>query len=107
MKLLQFGKVQLYVLMRSTECSSQSIWVAEVPSTERVDEFPPPYYFFYAVPGAVALLRNTSALLSNIYFRFCVFMNTYVTHDGLPLMQKLESHLLIRSRPARVSLVQA
>ena len=27
--------------MRSTECSSQGVWVAEVPPTERVDEFPP------------------------------------------------------------------
>ena len=26
--------------MRSTECSSQGVWVAEVPPTERVDEFP-------------------------------------------------------------------
>ena len=35
--MLQFGKVQL--LMRSTECSSQGVWVAEVPPTKRVDEF--------------------------------------------------------------------
>ena len=27
--------------MRSTECSSQGVWVSEVPPTERVDEFPP------------------------------------------------------------------
>ena len=26
--------------MRSTEYSSQSVWVAEVPPTKRVDEFP-------------------------------------------------------------------
>ncbi len=29
--------------MRSTECSSQGVWVAEVPPTEQVDEFPPCY----------------------------------------------------------------
>ena len=29
--------------MRSTECSSQGVWVAEVPPIERVDEFPPCY----------------------------------------------------------------
>ena len=39
--MLQFGKVQLQGLMRSIECSSQGVWVAEVPQTERVDEFPP------------------------------------------------------------------
>ena len=27
--------------MRSIECSSQGVWVAEVPPTEGVDEFPP------------------------------------------------------------------
>ena len=27
--------------MRSIECSSQGVWLAEVPPTERVDEFPP------------------------------------------------------------------
>ena len=27
--------------MRSIEYSSQGVWVAEVPPTERVDEFPP------------------------------------------------------------------
>ena len=26
--------------MHCTECSSQGVWVAEVPPTERVDEFP-------------------------------------------------------------------
>ena len=36
--MLQFGKVQLQGLMRSTECSSQGVWVAKVPPTERVDE---------------------------------------------------------------------
>ena len=39
--MLQFGKVQVLGLMRSTECSSQGVWEAEVPPTERVDEFPP------------------------------------------------------------------
>ena len=44
--MLQSGKVQLQELMRSTECSSQGVWVAEVPPTKRVDEFPlPPYVF--------------------------------------------------------------
>ena len=27
--------------MRSIECSLKGVWVAEVPPTERVDEFPP------------------------------------------------------------------
>ena len=40
---LQFGKVQLKGSMRSIECSSQGVWVADVPPTERVDEFPPCY----------------------------------------------------------------
>ena len=26
--------------MRSTECSSQGVWLAEVPPTKRMDEFP-------------------------------------------------------------------
>ena len=39
--MLQFRKVQLYGLMRSIECSLKGVWVAEVPPTERVDEFPP------------------------------------------------------------------
>ena len=39
--MLQFGKVQLIGSMRSFECSSQGVWVAEVPTTERVAEFPP------------------------------------------------------------------
>ena len=39
--MLQFGKVHLLGLMRSAECSSQGVWVAEVPPTERVDELPP------------------------------------------------------------------
>ena len=38
---LQFEKVQLKGLMRSIEYSSQGVWVAEVPPTKRVDEFPP------------------------------------------------------------------
>ena len=39
--MLQFGNVQLQGLMCSIECSSQGgVWVAEVPPTERVDEFP-------------------------------------------------------------------
>ena len=42
--MFQFGKVQLLGLMRSTECSSQGVWVAEVPPTERVDEFPPSHF---------------------------------------------------------------
>ena len=32
--MLQLGKVQLLGLTCSTECSSQGIWVAEVPPTE-------------------------------------------------------------------------
>ena len=39
--MLQFGKVQL--LIRSIEYSSQGVWVAEIPPTKRVDEFPPCY----------------------------------------------------------------
>ena len=39
--MLQLGKVQLQGLMRNIECSSQGVWVAEVPPTERVDEFCP------------------------------------------------------------------
>ena len=36
-----FGTVQLQGLMRSTECSSQGVWMTEAPSAERVDEVPP------------------------------------------------------------------
>ena len=39
-RMIQFGKVQLYGLMRSVECSSQGVWMAEVPPNERVDVFP-------------------------------------------------------------------
>ena len=39
--MLQLGKVQLQGLMHSIERSSQGVWVAEVPPTERLDEFPP------------------------------------------------------------------
>ena len=36
--MLQFGKVQLQGFMNSIDCSSQGVWVAKVPPTERVDE---------------------------------------------------------------------
>ena len=42
--MLQFGKVQLYGLMRSIECSSQGVWVAEVPPNRmsgRISPMPP------------------------------------------------------------------